>query len=88
LLEKILDFASEIKWFYLMPGVVFAGTADVDKLWVLTDISVGVCSLPNLIAVLALSGVFFKLKKYFLETRNEYATGIIDSSKNYVRTAK
>jgi len=87
LLEKILDFASEIKWFYLMPGIVFAGIMDVDKLWVFADISVGVCSLPNLIAVLALSGAFFKLMKDFLDARNEYATRIIDSSKNYVRTA-
>lgn len=83
--KKAMKF---LKWFYLMPGVIFAGIADVDKLWVFADISVGVCSIPNLIAVLALSGAFFKLMKDFLDDRNEYATRIIDSSKNYVRTAK
>jgi len=77
-----------LRWFYLMPGVIFAGIADVDKLWVFANISVGVCSLPNLIAVLALSGAFFKLMKDYLQGRNEYATSIVDSSKKYVKTAE
>lgn len=77
-----------LKWFYLIPGVICAGIADVDKLWVLATISVGVCSLPNLVAVLALSGVFFKLMNDYLSARNKYATKLIDVSKNYVKTAK
>ena len=77
-----------LRWFYLMPGVIFAGIADVDKLWVFANISVGVCSLPNLVAVLALSGAFFKLMKDYLQARNEYATNIVDSSKKYAKTAK
>lgn len=77
-----------LKWFYLMPGVIFAGIADVDKLWVFANISVGVCSIPNLISVLALSGAFFALMKDYLQNRNEYATKIVDSLKNYVKTAK
>jgi AGCS family alanine or glycine:cation symporter len=77
-----------LKWFYLIPGVIFAGIADVDKLWVFATISVGVCSLPNLVAVLALSGVFFKLMNDYLSGRNIYATKLIDASKNYVKTAK
>jgi AGCS family alanine or glycine:cation symporter len=77
-----------LKWFYLIPGVIFAGIADVDKLWVFATISVGVCSLPNLVAVLALSGVFFKLMNDYLSARNKYATNLIDASKNYVKTAK
>jgi AGCS family alanine or glycine:cation symporter len=77
-----------LKWFYLIPGVIFAGIADVDKLWVFATISVGVCSLPNLVAVLALSGVFFKLMNDYLSARNKYATELIDASKNYVKTAK
>ncbi len=77
-----------LRWFYLMPGVIFAGIADVDKLWVFANISVAVCSLPNLVAVLALSGAFFKLMKDYLQGRNEYATSIIDSSKKYVKTAE
>ena len=76
------------KWFYLMPGIVFAGVADVDKLWVFANISVGVCSLPNLVAVLALSGAFFKLMKDFLLGRNEYETKIVDPSKTYIKMAK
>jgi len=74
-----------LKVFYLIPGLIFAGITDVDKLWVLADIAVGVCAIPNLIAILALSGVFIKLMKDYLEGKNEYATGIVDRKKNYVR---
>jgi AGCS family alanine or glycine:cation symporter len=76
-----------LRWIYLLPGVIFAGTAYVDKLWVFANISVGVCSLPNLVALIALSGAFFKLMKDFLQDKNEYATSIVDSRRNYVRTA-
>lgn len=76
-----------LKWIYLLPGVLFAGVVDVDKLWVLANISVGVCSLPNLIALLALSGAFFKLMKDHLSGKNEYPTSVIDVSKSYVRKA-
>ena len=76
------------RWFYLIFGIVFAGVTDVAKLWVFANISVGVCSLPNLVAVLALSGAFFKLMKDFLLDRNEYATKIVDYSKTYIRMAK
>jgi Na+/alanine symporter len=71
-----------------MPGIIFAGVANVDKLWIFANISVGVCSLPNLIAVLALNGAFFVLMKDFMSQRNEYGCRIVDSSKNYVKTAK
>jgi len=77
-----------LRWFYLIPGVIFAGIADVEKLWIFANISVGVCSLPNLVAIMALSGAFFKLMKDFLQERNEYATRIVDASKKYVKTAK
>jgi AGCS family alanine or glycine:cation symporter len=77
-----------LKWFYLMPGVLFAGVADVDKLWVFADISVAVCSLPNLVAVLALSGAFFKLMKDYLDEKNKYSTAIVDRKKIYVFTRK
>ena len=76
-----------LKWIYLMPGVIFAGVTNIDKLWVFANISVGVCSLPNLVALLALSGVFFKLMKDFLQEKNEYKTEIVDTQKNYVKTA-
>jgi AGCS family alanine or glycine:cation symporter len=77
-----------LKWLYLIPGVIFAGFANVDKLWVFANISVGVCAVPNLIAVLALSGVFFKLMKDYLQGANEYSTKIVDSTQKYIKTAK
>lgn len=77
-----------LKWFYLVPGVIFAGFADVEKLWVFANISVGVCSLPNLVALLALSGAFFKLMRDYILDKNTYATAVVDLSKAYVKTAK
>ena len=77
-----------LKWFYLTPGLIFAGVANVDKLWVFADIAVGVCAIPNLIAVLALNGAFFLLMKDYLLGKNEYATRIVDVKKNYVKIAK
>ena len=76
-----------MKWIYLLPGLIFAGVSNVDKLWVFANISVGACAIPNLIAILALSGVFFKLMKDYLTGKNEYATEIVDSLKNYIKTA-
>ena len=77
-----------MRWIYLLPGVIFAGIADVEKLWVFANISVGVCSLPNLVALLALSGAFFKLMKDYLTDKNEYATKLVDASRTYVKTAR
>ena len=74
-----------LKWIYLVPGIVVAGIADVDKVWIFANIAVAACSIPNLIAVLLLSGVFFKLMKDFLSKKNEYATHITDATKNYLR---
>lgn len=82
--KKVLKY---LKWLYFVPPVVFAGVADVDRVWVFANIAVGVCAIPNLIAVLALSGPFFVLMKDYLEGRNVYATQLIDASKRYVRTA-
>jgi len=76
-----------LKWIYLFPGIIFAGFSDVDRLWVFANIAVGVCALPNLIALLALSGVFFALMKDHLEGRNVYATEITDRTRRYVREA-
>ncbi|MFO7979706.1 MAG: sodium:alanine symporter family protein [Candidatus Aminicenantes bacterium] len=73
-----------LKWFYLLPGVIFAGVNHVNELWVFANISVGVCALPNLIALLALNGAFFKLMKDFLENRNKYAVFKVDSNRDYV----
>jgi len=76
------------KWFYLLPGVVFAGFADVDKLWVFANIFVASCGIPNVIAVFVLSGVFFTLMRDYLKGTNKYATKIIDETKQYIRLAK
>jgi AGCS family alanine or glycine:cation symporter len=76
-----------VKWLYFIPPVVFAGVADVDKVWVFANIAVGVCAIPNLIAVLALSGAFFALMRDYLDDRNQYAASVIDISKEYVRDA-
>lgn len=83
--KKAMNF---LKWFYFMPAVVFAGVANVDKLWIFADISVGVCAIPNLVAVLALSGAFFKLMIDFLSDKNEFSTEKIDFSKKYVRMSR
>jgi AGCS family alanine or glycine:cation symporter len=77
-----------LKWIYLLPGIVFAGFSDVDRLWVFANIAVGACALPNLVAVLALSGAFFALMKDYLEGHNAFATEITDRSRHYIRTAK
>jgi len=77
-----------LRWIYLVPGVIFAGFSDVDRLWVFANIAVGACALPNLIALLALSGVFFALMKDYLEGRNAYATDITDRTRRYIRAAK
>jgi AGCS family alanine or glycine:cation symporter len=79
---------SYLKWLYLLPGILFAGIADVEKLWVFANISVGLCSLPNLVALLALSGAFFKLMGDYLGNKNAFATAVVDASKIYVKTAK
>ena len=77
-----------LKWFYFIPAIVFAGVADVDKVWVFANIAVGVCAIPNLVAVLALSSVFFILMKDYLEGRNRHTTEIVDSKKCYIKMAK
>jgi len=40
------------------------------------------------VALLALSGAFFKLMKDYLMDKNKYATAKVDASKMYVKTAK
>jgi AGCS family alanine or glycine:cation symporter len=77
-----------LKWFYFIPAIIFAGVADVNKVWVFANIAVGVCAIPNLIAVLSLSGVFFILMKDCMTNKNEWTTAIVDAEKNYIKSAK
>ncbi len=74
-----------IRFLYFIPPLVFAGVADVDRLWVFANIAVAICAVPNLIAVLSLSGVFMALMGDYLSERNRYATRLIDLSKDYVQ---
>ena len=80
--EKMFRY---IKWTYFLPGVVFAGITNVDQLWALANISVVASAIPNLVALLVLSGVFITLMKDYLSGENHYATRIIDENRQYVR---
>ena len=73
---------------YLLPAVLFAGVADVDRLWVFANISVGVCAIPNLVAVLALNGVFLVLMKDYLSGRNKFNCAEVDKTGRLARLAK
>jgi alanine or glycine:cation symporter, AGCS family len=73
------------RWVYLVPGVLFAGVANVDRLWVFANLAVGSCAIPNLIAVLALSAAFFALMRDYLGGEKKYACAVIDASGEYVR---
>lgn len=74
-----------VKWLYFIPPVVFAGVADVERVWVFANIAVGVCAIPNLVAVLALSGAFMSLMRDFLSGRDAYAARVVDVTQDYVR---
>ncbi len=74
-----------LRFGYLIPGVLFAGVADVDRLWVFANLAVGSCAIPNLIAVLALSGAFFTLMRDYVGGENRYATAVVDVTREYVK---
>jgi alanine or glycine:cation symporter, AGCS family len=76
------------RWVYLVPGVLFAGVANVDRLWVFANLAVGSCAIPNLIAVLALSGVFFVLMRDYLSGEGKYACSVVDVTGEYVKLAR
>lgn len=76
-----------VRWIYFVPGVVFAGITSVDQLWALANISVAASALPNLVALLLLSGVFLTLMRDYLSGEKKYATAITDGSREYVKVA-
>ena len=76
-----------VKWLYFVPPVIFAGVADVERIWVFANIAVGVCAIPNLVAVVALSGAFMALLRDYVGGHDVYATMVIDDSKEYVQVA-
>jgi AGCS family alanine or glycine:cation symporter len=82
--EKVFGY---VRWAYFLPGVVFAGIIDVDQLWAVANISVATSALPNLVALLLLSGVFLTLMRDYLSGEREYATERIDATRDYIRIA-
>ncbi len=76
-----------LRWIYFLPGVIFAGITDVDQLWSVASISVAASALPNLVALLLLSGVFLVIMRDYLSGENRYATAIVDKERNYIRVA-
>lgn len=65
-----------------------AGVDNVDALWNVADIATALTSIPNLIAVAALAGVFFKLLKDCESGERKYATAITDNTRHYIREPK
>ena len=76
-----------IKWIYFLPGIIFAGITNVDQLWQLANISVAVSAIPNLVALLFLSGVFINLMQDYISGKMKYETKLIDESKKYIKKA-
>jgi AGCS family alanine or glycine:cation symporter len=76
-----------LKWIYFLPGVIFAGIGNVDQLWALANISVAASALPNLVALLVLSGVFMTLMHDYLSGEHRFTTAVTDASRRYVRVA-
>jgi AGCS family alanine or glycine:cation symporter len=74
-----------LRFLYFLPPVIFAGVADVDRVWVFANIAVAVCAVPNLIAVLSLSGVFTTLMGDYLSGTGRYATHVVDGTEGYLR---
>lgn len=75
---------SIMKWVYLLPGIVFAGVANVDRLWVFADVATGLCAIPNLVAIMLLGGVFMTLMKDWKSGERRYATAVVDEKHTYV----
>ncbi len=77
-----------VRYLYFIPPLVFAGVADVDRVWVFANIAVAICAVPNLIAVLSLSGVFMTLMNDYRSGRNRFSARVIDVSGEYVRSGR
>jgi len=69
-----------LRWLYFVPGVVVAGVADVDSLWVVANITVAVVAIPNLVALLCLSGVFTTLMRDEVSGERAYSTARVDGT--------
>jgi AGCS family alanine or glycine:cation symporter len=69
-----------LRWIYFLPGIALAGVADVDRMWLVANIAVAVTAIPNLLAMLALSGVFKRLMQDELSGARTYAIAVVDRS--------
>ena len=69
-----------LRWIYFLPGIAVAGVADVDRMWLVANIAVAVTAVPNLLAMLSLSGVFTRLMRDELSGERAYATAVVDES--------
>jgi AGCS family alanine or glycine:cation symporter len=74
-----------VRWIYFLPGVMVAGVADVDRLWVVANITVAVSAIPNLVAMLCLGGVFVRLMHDELSGEHAYATVNLDDAGSVLR---
>jgi AGCS family alanine or glycine:cation symporter len=74
-----------LRWFYFIPGVLVAGVADVDSLWVVANITVAVSAIPNLFAMLCLTGVFTKLMRDEVSGERRYSTANVDAGAPLLR---
>lgn len=69
-----------LRWIYFLPGIAMAGVADVDRMWLVANIAVAVTAIPNLVAMLSLSGVFTRLMRDELSGERAYATAVVDET--------
>ena len=68
-----------LRWIYFVPGIALAGVADVDRMWLVANIAVAVTAIPNLLAMLALGGVFMRLMRDELSGERAYACATVDA---------
>jgi AGCS family alanine or glycine:cation symporter len=69
-----------LRWLYFLPGIALAGVGDVDRLWVVANIAVAVTAIPNLVAMLALGGVFKTLMRDELSGERAFSTARVDET--------
>lgn len=67
-----------LRWIYFLPGIAMAGVADVDRMWLVANVAVAVTAIPNLFAMLSLSGVFTKLMRDELSGERAYRMTVVD----------
>ena len=69
-----------LRWIYFLPGIALAGVADVDRMWLVANVAVAVTAIPNLFAMLALSGVFRRLMRDEVSGERAFATEALDET--------